>query len=339
MFSALLISIVYAIIIMELFFDDKHIAVRYLHFSYLALFLGSLLLLIYLAATKSKKLFWFTPAFIFVSLSYLLPFISLSSANSQPALHSNTNTPKLRFLSFSVNSRNKEYNQVAQLIKNNPSDIVCLQEIPYSRYEQFKTQLANAGLKYHHVYSKKRSLMILSKQPITPNKTMPYQQATVKLNNKQVRIWNIHSPKSLTKINYQHYYFDKLYEDISADKTPYKLVCGDFNSTPHNNILPLFMTILQPAYQQSINPISLTYPTQKGIVPSPIPLIKIDYLLFTHNFKIDRYQRLAQYANSDHYPISATASFVNKTIANTDNIILKAKLNQQQHSETARIHP
>ncbi len=321
MFSVLLIIIVYSIIIMELFFDDRFIAVRYLHFSYLALFLISCLLFIYFTISKSKKLLWFAPAFLFVSLSYLTPFFSTSILDS----HKDTSTKKLQFLSFSVNSRNIKYEQVSQLLKKNPSDIICLQEIPFSRYEQFKTELGKIGLKYHHVYSKKRALMILSKQPITPIKTIPYLQASVMLQGNLVKIWNIHSPKSLTKMNYQHYYFDKLYEDVSSDKTPHKLVCGDFNSTPHNNILPKFMTKLQPAYKHSNNPLSLTYPTLKGIVPSPIPLIKIDYLLFSNNFKIDRYQRLAQYANSDHYPISATVTFSNEIMKNTEDITLSAK--------------
>lgn len=311
MLSVLLIIIIYGIIILELFFDDKLIVVRYLHFSYLAVFVISIILFLYLAITKSKKVWWFAPAFLWVSLNYFLPFISISpgTKSTQPQNTAAENEAQFKFLSYSVNSRNKDYPQVAELLAQHPADIICLQEIPHSRYERFKTQLSVAGLNYHHVYSKKRALMILSKHPITPNKTMPYLKATIELEGNPLRIWNIHSPKSLTRVNYQRYYFDKLYEDVSSDTTPHKLVCGDFNSTPHNDILPLFMTMLQPAYKQSSNPISLTYPTLKGIFPSPIPLIKIDYLLFSKNFSIKKYQRLSQYANSDHYPISATASF------------------------------
>ncbi|MEE9352100.1 MAG: endonuclease/exonuclease/phosphatase family protein [Thiotrichaceae bacterium] len=321
MLSALLIIIVYGIIILELFFDDKLIAVRYLHFSYLALFVTSAILFLYLATKKSKKMWWFAPAFLWVSLNYLLPFLSISE-NAKPQSTANTtveNEAQFKFLSYSVNSRNKDYHQVAGLLTQHPADIICLQEIPYSRYELFKAQISDAGLNYHHVYSKKRALMILSKHPIIPNKTMPYLEATIELAGNPVKIWNIHSPKSLTKVNYQHYYFDKLYEDVSSDTTPHKLVCGDFNSTPHNNILPLFMTMLQPAYKKSHNPISLTYPTLKGVIPSPIPLIKIDYLLFSKNFNINNYQRLAQYANSDHYPITATASITTETKTTTIN--------------------
>jgi len=317
LFISFLIVSIYITIIVESLLDDSYIVVRYLHFSYVALLIFSSLLFLYLLLTKSKKLLWLAPGLLFVIVSYLLPFITNISSNDSLEKLVPTSTPPIKVISFSVNSRNKDYRQVAQLLSNNPADIICLQEIPFSRYALFMTEMKQAGLNYHHVYSKNKALMILAKDPITPHKTMPFLQASVNLNGHLIKIWNLHAPKSLKKMNYQHFYFDKLYEDVNSDKTEYKLVCGDFNSTPHNNILPLFMNTLQPAYKQSPNPISLTYPTVKGIVPSPVPLIKIDYLLFSRNFKIDHYQRIAQYANSDHYPISARVSLMKKAEVQT----------------------
>ena len=88
---------------------------------------------------------------------------------------------------------------------DNPADVVCLQEIPYSRYALFTRAMKEKGLNYHHVYSRKKSLMILSTKKITPHKTMPYLQATVELDGQAVKVWNLHSPKSLNKKNYHKY--------------------------------------------------------------------------------------------------------------------------------------
>ncbi len=329
MIAAGLILITYGIILLELLFKDNVIMVRYLHFGYLALFIFSAgLMTVFVARSlvtnNRKKLLWFLPAFLFISVQYLAPFIS--GTNILPQSTNNKTQDRastFNFMSFSVNSRNKDYDQVAQLLKDNPSEVICLQEIPYSRYTLFTSAMKRQGLTYHHVYSRKKSLMILSKQAITPNKTMPYLQATVTLNGQAVKIWNIHSPKSLAKKNYQRFYFDKLKEDVKADTTTYKLVCGDFNSTPHNDIVSEFHTqqygLLQAAYKHSSAPLSYTYPTPKAIISSPIPLLKIDYLWFTPNFNINHYQRLSQYANSDHYPITASVSMTTAFATPTNN--------------------
>jgi len=321
-----LIIIAYGIVLLELLFDDSVMLVRYLHFGYLALFIVSVCLFALLTARflttkKATKLLWFIPAFIFISFHYLAPFYSKgyskgnSAASNEELSHSINKSNDFKFLSFSVNSRNKDYDSVAQLLKDNPADVVCLQEIPYSRYALFTNVMKKKGLNYHHVYSRKKALMILSTKDITPHKTMPYLQATVELNGQAVKIWNLHSPKSLNKQNYQNFYFDKLKADIKADTSTHKLVCGDFNSTPHNTIVSEFNAMFQAAYKHSKHPFRFTYPTSKGIIPSPIPLLKIDYLFFTSNFKIKHYQRIAQHANSDHYPIMATASLATTSSA------------------------
>ena len=329
MFSAFLIISIYTVILLELIFDDSFIAVRYLHFSYVVLLITTCLVFLYLLLTKSKRILWFIPALLFVITSYLLPFIS--SPSSQQPLNIEPTTTSIKTLSFSVNSRNKDYEKVTQLLRDNPADIICLQEIPFNRYALFLQHMKKARLDYQHVYSKNKALMILAKHPIIPHKTIPFLQASVVINGTTLKVWNLHAPKSLTKMNYQHFYFDKVYDDVHADNTNHKLVCGDFNSTPHNNILPLFMNILQPAYKQAANPISLTYPTTEGIIPSPIPLIKIDYLLFSHHFKIDDYQRIAQYAHSDHYPIAARVSLM--------QTVNKETIHTSKNNKTKKIKP
>lgn len=342
-----LIIVAYGIVLLELLFNDSMMLVRYLHFGYLAIFIVSVCLMMLLTVRsflatlitrttrKTTKQLWFLPAFIFICFQYLAPFFSegYSTASDEELGHSLNKSNDFKLLSFSVNSRNKDYDNVTQLLMDNPADVVCLQEVPYSRYTLFTKAMKKKGLNYHHVYSRKKSLMILSTKKITPHKTMPYLQATVELDGQAVKVWNLHSPKSLNKENYQNFYFDKLKADIKADTSTHKLVCGDFNSTPHNTIVSEFNTMFQAAYKQSTHPFQFTYPTSKGIIPSPIPFLKIDYLFFTSNFKINNYQRIAEHANSDHYPIMATASLATASAsrattswANTSNSDTKTRI-------------
>jgi endonuclease/exonuclease/phosphatase family metal-dependent hydrolase len=315
MITTALVAVLYLVILLELLFKDDLIIVRYLHFGYLSIFLLSTFLMLYflvrsIFSNKKSliKLLILLPAFIFITIKYFTPFF----LHHQPLTEATNNSSSFTFLSFSVNHRNKKYEEVTQLLKQNPADIICLQEIPYSRYQLFWSSMKTAGVnQYQHVYSRKKSLMILSKQAITPNKTMPYLQATTKLDGHILKIWNLHSPKSLKKKNYQDFYFTKLLQDIVADSSKYQLVCGDFNSTPHNDIVINLEEAaqLQAAYRYSKETINFSYPTVNGIIPSPLPLIKIDYLLFTSSFNIKDYQRIKEYAYSDHYPIKAVTQF------------------------------
>ncbi len=298
-----LIAVFYLIVGYELFLDDRAIAIRYLHFAYLPYFVLSCLFFIYLLVFHFKKIRWFLPAFAFISYSFATPLFGslLPTQKKMPT----TIVTKLKLLSFSINSRNHDYQQVAQLLKKNPADVICLQEIPYNRYALFLEALKKENLNYQHNYSKLSSSMLLAKQKITPNTTVPYQKATLTLADQTIRIWNIHSPKSLHHKHYQDKFMRMLIKDVSNDKITHKLICGDFNATPHNTVIHPFFDSMKPAFYADNNPLNFTYPTNKTRIPTPIPFLKIDYLFLSNTMKATHYQRLTSYANSDHYPITA----------------------------------
>jgi endonuclease/exonuclease/phosphatase (EEP) superfamily protein YafD len=298
-----LIVLFYLIVGYELFSDDSAIATRYLHFAYLPYFVLSCLFFIYLLIFHFKKTHWFLPAFAFISYSFITPLFGyFSPPHTQ---NPTTIVTKLKLLSFSVNSRNQDYQQVAQLLKKNPADVICLQEIPYNRYALFLEALKKEKLNYQHNYSKLSSSMLLTKQKITPNATVPYQKATLTLADQTIRIWNIHSPKSLHRKHYQGKFMRMLAKDVSNDKIAHKLICGDFNATPHNTFIRPFFNTMQPAFYAANNRLNFTYPTDKTRIPTPIPFLKIDYLFLSDTMKATHYQRLTDHANSDHYPITA----------------------------------
>ncbi|MCK5725452.1 MAG: endonuclease/exonuclease/phosphatase family protein [Thiotrichaceae bacterium] len=299
-----LLIIIYLAVILEWLLDDKFIVIRYLHFGYTFFFIFVLGSFLYFIFNKPSKALWLIPALTFVAINFLSPFIPIASdVSKQQALNTKQH---FKLLSFSINSRNKDYEQVSQLLENNPSQLVCLQEIPFVRYEKLKQLITKKLPNYYHVYSKKKSLMILSKQPIVPHKTMPFLKASTVINSKTVTIWNIHSPKALHKKEWQSYFFDRLQKDIDNDDSRYKIICGDFNSTPHNDIIRRLKHNFNAAYQQAFWPISFTYPSSKSFIATPLPFVKIDFFLLSKNINVLYYQRLKDHANSDHYPITTT---------------------------------
>lgn len=299
----ILIAIFYITTSCELFLDDQAIAVRYLHFAYLPYFALSLLFFIYLLFFHRQKILWFLPALFFISYTFFIPLFGYLPSST--TITTASPISQLKLLSFSINSRNHDYQKVAQLIKQNPADIICLQEIPYKRYPLFINALKQQQLNYQHSYSKRSTSMILAKQKIIPNATVPYQKATLTLKGQTLRIWNIHSPKSLKRKHYQGKFMSRLAKDVSSDKTSHKLICGDFNATPHNTFIRPFFKTMQPTFYASHSLFNFTYPTDRIKIPLPLPVLKIDYLFLSNTMKATQYKRLTNHANSDHYPITA----------------------------------
>lgn len=304
--KGLFIGGVYLLIALELFLGDKFILVRYLHFAYLPYFLMVALFFMGLLLVNRQKILWFLPAFAFIFYTFLSPLAGSLFPSAKASTSSSGSAFKL--MSYSINSRNHKYQEVAQLIKDNPADLICLQEIPFNQYQNFVDAMEKEKLGYQHIYSKISASMLLSKQEIIPHTTLPFQKATAILDGKKVRVWNIHSPKSLRQKHYQSKFYNTLGENVNMDKSEHKIICGDFNATPHNEYLRPFFKDFQPAFHQSEKLLNFTYPTNASKIPTSFPFLKIDYLFFSKNFTINNYKRLSTHANSDHYPITASAT-------------------------------
>jgi len=290
---------------LEWILDDQFIAIRYLHFGYLFFFLFTVGLTLYLLIRQPKKLVWLSPAFIIISINFINPLLPLptSIASEQSP------TQSFSLLSFSINSRNRQYDAVAQLLTKDDYSLICLQEAPASRHQQLIASINKLHTNYYRAYSSKKSLMILSKSPVTTLKIKPYLKATTQIGRKKVTVWNLHSPKSLRIKQYQSNYFNKLQEDIKNDNSLHKIICGDFNSTPHNDIIRRLKRDFHAAHQHTFWPLSYTYPSLKSFISTPLPFIKIDFFLLSNSITVLQYRRLKEYANSDHYPITTTITF------------------------------
>lgn len=302
----LIMATFYALIGLELVLSDEYFVVRYLHFIYTFFMLAGIVFFLYMLAAHQAKFLWFSPALLFIVISYWLPMLP-----TEKTQHTNVKSPSKKeftLLSFSLNKSNRNYNDIVKILKANPADIMCLQELPFEQYEIFKKTLLVHDVHMHHNYAKQKNLMVLSKTPLTPLKTIPYLQTKTHIGEQEVLLWNLHSPKSLHLKHHQTIFMNLLRADVQENEHSHKIVCGDFNSTPQNDAMKAFFSFLTPAFHATKSTKLFTYPSPDSAFLSPFPFIKIDYLLFSSPFKVLKYERLSENADSDHYPIKSVIS-------------------------------
>ena len=84
---------------------------------------------------------------------------------------------------------------------------------------------------------------------------------------------------------------------------------GRVKVTTDNDIMRQLKRDFHAAHQHTFWPLSYTYPSLKSFIATPLPFIKIDFFLLSNSITVLQYQRLREYANSDHYPITTTITF------------------------------
>lgn len=89
---------------------------------------------------------------------------------------------------------------------------------------------------------------------------------------------------------------DKLVEIIDSCLNPVVL-CGDFNSTPHSNIL-------KPIYERLTSAADVVGKTDEFTLDSFNPYITLDYIFLSKEFKVISYEVIKE-ISSDHFPIRA----------------------------------
>ena len=84
--------------------------------------------------------------------------------------------------------------------------------------------------------------------------------------------------------------------------SPYPvIVCGDFNDTPNSYTTSVISSGLRDAFKECGSGFGKTY-------VNPLPLPRIDYILYSDNFKARRFLTLDTDGMSDHYPIISVLS-------------------------------
>lgn len=94
-----------------------------------------------------------------------------------------------------------------------------------------------------------------------------------------------------------------LIQQMDSCKYPI-ILCGDFNDTPSGYVYNRITEKLDDTFVEKGKGLSITYAGQ-------IPLLRIDYIMKSKNFKTLHYQR-HHFNISDHFPVSAIVTMVNK---------------------------
>lgn len=225
-----------------------------------------------------------------------------------------------------------------QWVKDNPSDIKCLQEF----YQDFTTPSRNAIKiiseegKYEHSFQaiegnpKKRSygIAIFSKYPIINEGRVFDNQRNngamfvdLKINQDTIRIYNTHLESmnikadrldNLEGIKSQYKNtIRKLKEGIQmrawqirilkehVENSPYPVIlAGDFNDVPYSYTYFSLKSILKNAFEEAGRGFGFTY-------NKVLFFLRIDNIFYDEGFQIQDFKTHREVDYSDHYPISA----------------------------------
>lgn len=244
----------------------------------------------------------------------------------------------------------KDYSSSKEMIryvKTFPAEVLCLQEFYNDRKsEVFNSihKIQRAGFRHHYFavpdkdLSKHRfGMAIFSKYPIVNKGVINIESrfnnqiiyADVKLPGGVVRFYNIHlqsmsiNEKELSTDESQEVIkqnavkvFKKLRngfilrskqvqlleEDIAACPHPV-IVCGDLNDLPYSNTYYRLNRTLQNAFEEAGKGLGISY-------GGKIPFLRIDNQFAGQELNIHSYTTHYNVLYSDHYPISASYSFI-----------------------------
>ena len=80
------------------------------------------------------------------------------------------------------------------------------------------------------------------------------------------------------------------------------ILCGDLNDTPFSYTYRRFYNHLEDAFRKKGRGIGSTY-------AGDIPGLRIDYIFFSKDFEIHKFETLQGWVNSDHFPVKAKLEF------------------------------
>lgn len=260
----------------------------------------------------------FAVIFMFSSRAiFALWLLVLAIAFTAPALQAFATAPlpegrakaNLKILQFNVLYTNEEFAKSIPWIIAQDADIVVLQEINEARSQEL------GELKKIYSWSRVKlndkrepfGMAIFSNIPVSQfdyvdidNGWNHYSRTELLIAGSKLHLYELHTPPPVTEYFFEQRNMElELMADLLAkDKTPYRLLVGDFNSTIYS---PYFQNIVAKANlhhaQQGYN--------MEGTWPSflPLPLrIGIDQMLVSKQIKIEN-RTIAPYQGSDHLPV------------------------------------
>eukprot|EP00439_Symbiodinium_sp_Y106_P088268 s1_g804.t1 len=216
----------------------------------------------------------------------------------------------LRVLSYNTMLRNHDVAAIADVIIGHRPDIALLQEV-LSPVE-LRQRLAGLyeGSPVHVASDEYLRLMIVSRFPIQAQASRnEIQRAIVSPPGATaITLRNLHAVRGTNDDTEQLEFIDNLVADISNVYEPL-ILAGDFNMTESNEGYDMIRQWLKNTHEEAGAGFGFTFATPQRRFGMLMPLIRIDHMFVSRHFDVLDAGRLAEFGNSDHFPIEAVLSY------------------------------
>lgn len=200
-----------------------------------------------------------------ISLVFIAQITSQVSFVTKPSLDKS-----FQLLSISALGRTRNGVDLFDFTDKHRPDLLCIQEIESSDLSPLKT------LYPYIVKPPNEALAIASKYPLTSiaaNKGI--QQALLTIDDTFIQVINVHMSRPYNS-NYMDESWQQLFSLAAEDKVT--ILCGDFNSTPHNDNYQLVRNLGYEDSHRYGTGLGFTFPHKQRRMGILGPQVRIDYI-------------------------------------------------------------
>jgi vancomycin resistance protein VanJ len=231
-------------------------------------------------------------------------------------VHASSDT--LKVMSFNVWSKNSRPEQIAGAVVEHEPDILLLQEIMPSQFENLARSLDElsgfTGETWNKIYNPELLQAMVSRYPLT-NQWAKQDKGKAQVVRAEtpwgpVMVFNVH-PTWGNWARRDRQLTNLLREDILPCEIPV-ILGGDFNSPEQSEIFKLLAKHLHNAHTEAGRGFGFTFPkslnVKNRLIPF-LPLVRIDHIFFSDHFTALHSATADEAYGSDHLPVIARLAF------------------------------
>lgn len=242
-----------------------------------------------------------TPALVGFVLMYGYVFVPQTVPAAAAGL-------EISVLTYNISLKNRDFEAVAQLIRDADADVVALQEVNRAGYFYLYDDLADLyPYRAFHPDSAPPGQAVLSRYPILEDNywqvERAHQRVVLDVDGQQLAFYNVHpvhfslNRRSLFNFDGQEREVDDIIDRVTHEEGALILV-GDFNTTDQTDMYKRFSVHYGDAFRTVGSGFGLTF-------PSWMPLARLDYVFYNAAFIPLEARVWETTGGSDHHPVFA----------------------------------
>lgn len=238
----------------------------------------------------------------------------------QDRVYAESNSRRLRVMTFNVNFSNKNADGIAGLIATEAPDMIAFQEMTAGLFDSLYPKLKATHPYYLVDNSWGLPLVLVSRYPLTsqpkPSQALRAQHAAMETFDRTIAIWNVHpNPVVTGGWESQRDLLKQVADDVALEERPV-IVLGDFNTTDQTDNYRLLADRLIDVYWAAGRGFAFTWP-DFGKADTPDrpwylrllfkvgPVIGIDHIFVSKHFTPQKSYVVPNAYQSDHRPMVA----------------------------------